>query len=83
MSWRREGAVTFSFARTIQPVPALQPRPCLATPVDHALALQSAGLGRVNIARRLHDGRWRETSVPVADLGYAVRQIIECGLFVP
>jgi hypothetical protein len=68
------GAVAFSFARTCQPVPALQPRPCLATPVDHALALHPAGLGRVSIARQLHGG-WRETSLPVADLGYAVQQL--------
>ena len=73
-SWRREGAVTFSFARTIQPVPALQPRLCLTTPVDHALALHPAGKGRVSIARRLRCG-WREQSVPVADLAYAARQL--------
>ena len=55
-------------------MPTLQPRPCLATPVDHALALHPAGAGRVSIARRLHGG-WREQSVPVADLAYAARQL--------
>ena len=57
-------------------MPAGQASPLLATPEDHALALHPAGLGRVTIARRqLGDGAWRETSLPVADLAYAVRQL--------
>jgi hypothetical protein len=57
------------------PAALLHPRPqCLATPVDHARALHPAGRGRVTLARRF-DGRWRETSLPIADLGYAVRQL--------
>ncbi len=54
---------------------AIQPRPRLHTAADHALALHPAGLGRVSIARRLPSGSWRETSVPISDLGYAVRQL--------
>jgi hypothetical protein len=60
------------------PVLASRPAPRLITPADHALALHPAGLGRVNIAHRLQGGQgggWRETSVPVADLAYAVRHL--------
>jgi hypothetical protein len=46
----------------------------LRTPDDHAMALHPAGLGRVTIARRLASGAWREASVPVSNLPYAVRQ---------
>jgi hypothetical protein len=38
------------------------------------MALHPAWLGRVTIARRLASGAWREASVPVSDLPYAVRQ---------
>jgi hypothetical protein len=47
----------------------------IVTPVDHALALHPAGRGRVTLARRLDGGRWRETSLALHDLGYAVRQL--------
>jgi hypothetical protein len=46
----------------------------LRTPDDHAMVLHPAELGRVTIARRLASGAWREASVPVSDLPYAVRQ---------
>jgi hypothetical protein len=52
---------------------SLVKRPRLVRPRDHALALHPTGSGRVTIARRLSDGRWREESVAVADIGYAVR----------
>jgi hypothetical protein len=57
------------------PVLASRPAPRLITPADHALALHPAGLGRVSIARRLQGGGWRETSLPVGDLAYAVRHL--------
>src|SRR5262245_52510753 len=56
-------------------VPAPQSWPLLTTPEDHAQALHPGGLGRVSIARRHAERGWRETSVPVAELGYAVRQL--------
>jgi hypothetical protein len=57
------------------PVLASRPAPRLITPADHARALHPAGRGRVTLARRLQGGGWRETSVPVADLAYAVRHL--------
>jgi len=56
---------------TVEPTRPLR----LHTPVDHALALHPAGLGRVTLARRLDRGGWRETRVPVADLAHAVRDL--------
>ena len=53
-------------------LPSLPLRPI--SPGDHASILHPAGRGRVTIARKA-DGRWRETSVPVSDITYAVRHL--------
>jgi len=52
-----------------------RPRLRLDGPRAHALTLHPAGIGRVTIARRLPAGAWREASVAVSDLGYAVRHL--------
>jgi hypothetical protein len=46
----------------------------LTGPEDHARVLHTGGLGRVTLAWR-DGGRWREHSVPAADLAYAVRHL--------
>ena len=56
-------------------MPLSQAAPRLSNTVDHALALHAGGRGRVSIARRQGGGSWHETSVPIADLGYVVRQL--------
>jgi hypothetical protein len=48
----------------------------VASPADHALALHEGGRGRVTIAQALPGRRWREQSIPVADLGYALRHMV-------
>jgi hypothetical protein len=56
-------------------MPTSQVASRLGNAADHALTLHAGGRGRVSIARRLHGQGWRERSVPIADLGYVVRQL--------
>src|SRR4051812_30340298 len=65
----------FSLQDTFTPVLAIQSRPRLDTPAEHALALHPAGLGRVTVAQRSAGAGWRENSIAVADLPYVARQL--------
>jgi hypothetical protein len=46
----------------------------IQSPEDHAAVLHRGGAGRVTIARK-QGAAWRETSVPVTDVAYTVRQL--------
>jgi hypothetical protein len=47
----------------------------ISTPVDHARALHDGGRGYVALAQIMPGGGWRQWSIPVADLAYAVRDL--------
>lgn len=67
----REGGVSLSSVITTP----LKQLTFWDSPEAHVLGLHPPGApGRVTIARRI-DGRWREQSVPVCDLAYAVRAL--------
>jgi hypothetical protein len=53
---------------------ALPTRPNVLTPADHGLILHDGGHGFVTIAQRVR-GSWCERGIPIADLGYFLRQL--------